>query len=742
MSHSDHTQQQSLEEQRQAQERSLRRSRPPVEVPGYALDEFLGAGAFGEVWIGIDRNTGRRVAIKFYLHRGGVDWSLLAREVKHLVSLSADRYIVQVLAVGWDADPPYYVMEYVENGSLEDLLQQQAALPPARAEQLFHEIAIGLLHSHGKGVLHCDLKPANILLDQDHRPRLADFGQSRLSSEQKPALGTLFYMAPEQADLEAVPDARWDVYALGAIYYRMVTGHPPHRDNTTTRDIESATSLPQRLERYRRLIRQSKPPTRHAHVRGVDRALAAIIDRCLAADPNNRFANVQEVLDALRRRAEARTRRPLMLLGVLGPLLLLMVMAVFGWRGYLEAKRQSTDAIRQRAYESNAFAAKFVASALEAEIERYFDVAERESRLPDLQARLNELRSYPLVDRLHAADNDPARREPLREQFVADPERDALTAHLRSRLDSYLDLLDDDPNAAKFASIFITDERGMIVAAVYDDEQVSTKSVGGNYAWRTYFHGGPVELPRDMRTPAIRPLLASHLSAVFQSTTTNLWKVAISTPVIDNETRRTIGVLVMTVNMGDFAVLRNDNVQSDRFAVLVDGREGTSHGTILQHPLFAREGDTSARYEYSKPEYRVTNEQLDQVASNWRYQYVDPLSTAPKGVAYKGTWIAALEPVQLPERNEANASPRDSELMVLVQESEQEATRPVRSLGSRLVREGILALFVVLCGVLALWYFVVHIMSSPTPWEPHRPLPTTTSTPVHDATTLAVRDKS
>ncbi|MCA9228400.1 MAG: protein kinase, partial [Planctomycetales bacterium] len=122
MSHSDHTQQQSLEEQRQAQERSLRRSRPPVEVPGYALDEFLGAGAFGEVWIGIDRNTGRRVAIKFYLHRGGVDWSLLAREVKHLVSLSADRYIVQVLAVGWDADPPYYVMEYVENGSLEDLL--------------------------------------------------------------------------------------------------------------------------------------------------------------------------------------------------------------------------------------------------------------------------------------------------------------------------------------------------------------------------------------------------------------------------------------------------------------------------------------------------------------------------------------------------------------------------------------------------------------------------------------------
>ncbi|MEL7267649.1 MAG: serine/threonine-protein kinase, partial [Planctomycetota bacterium] len=297
----DYTQQQSEGEQEDAQALSLQATTPPANVPGYRIERFLGAGAFGQVWVGRDLNTGRQVAIKFYLHRGGVNWSLLSREVKSLVQLSAGRHAVQVLEVGWDADPPYYVMEYLSNGSLEDRLKRVGRLPVDESVDLFRKICEGLNHSHGKGVLHCDLKPANIVLDDDDEPRLADFGQSRMSHDQTPALGTLFYMAPEQADLDASPDARWDVYALAAIMYRMLTGVVPYRDERLVNALDTADSLPERLRQYRRAIQNAPTPSAHYLISGVDRPLAQIIDRCLAKRPEDRYDNVQQVLADLSR---------------------------------------------------------------------------------------------------------------------------------------------------------------------------------------------------------------------------------------------------------------------------------------------------------------------------------------------------------------------------------------------------------------------------------------------------------
>jgi len=159
----DRTQHQSTEDERLARQLSLQRTKPPTDVPGYDAQQFIGSGAYGEVWRGVDRTTGRDVAIKFYTHRGGLDWSLLSREVEKLRFLSADRYVVQLLDVGWEADPPYYVMEYVAYGSLDDLLSQRGPLPVDAAVEVFHELAVGLMHAHAKGVLHCDLKPANVL---------------------------------------------------------------------------------------------------------------------------------------------------------------------------------------------------------------------------------------------------------------------------------------------------------------------------------------------------------------------------------------------------------------------------------------------------------------------------------------------------------------------------------------------------------------------------------------------------
>ena len=111
----------------------------------------------------------------------------------------------------------------VEGGSLTARLADQP-LPLEQSVRITREICSALVDAHGAGVLHCDLKPDNVLLDGQGSVRLCDFGQARMSHEHSPALGTLYYMAPEQADLESPPDARWDVYAVGVVLYEMLSG--------------------------------------------------------------------------------------------------------------------------------------------------------------------------------------------------------------------------------------------------------------------------------------------------------------------------------------------------------------------------------------------------------------------------------------------------------------------------------------------------------------------------------------
>ncbi|MBN2294704.1 MAG: serine/threonine protein kinase, partial [Pirellulales bacterium] len=377
-------------ERRRAQEISLNRQRPPLDLPGYDAERCLGVGAYGEVWVAVERNTGRRVAIKFYTHRGGLDWSLLSREVEKLSFLFSDRYIVQLLSVGWNAEPPYYIMEYIERGSLAERLRQ-GPLSVDEAVDIFRGVAIGLVHAHDKGVLHCDLKPANILLDQDGHPRLADFGQSRLSHEQIPSLGTLFYMAPEQARLNEAPDARWDVYALGAVLYCMLTGHPPHRSSELVNKLEHTSDLQKRLNLYCRSIRKAPLPTEHRQLAGVDSDLHEIVDSCLAAKPEDRFPNVQAVLSELDARDARKARRPMMLLGAIGPALLMLVVFAFALWGFSAALSHSEKALTDRALKTNEFVAKLLARTVGNELKVRFDATKSIAENSELRTVLEEV---------------------------------------------------------------------------------------------------------------------------------------------------------------------------------------------------------------------------------------------------------------------------------------------------------------------------------------------------------------
>lgn len=733
----DYTQHQTLGEQLEAERLSLQATVPPAELPGYRMERFLGAGAFGQVWVGRDLNTGRRVAIKFYLHRGGVNWSLLAREVKHLVQLSADRHIVQVLEVGWDADPPFYVMEYLESGSLEDLLATRGRLPIGQAIELFYGICIGLNHSHGKGVLHCDLKPANILLDEDYRPRLADFGQSRMSHEQTPALGTLFYMAPEQADLEATPDARWDVYGLGAILYRILTGNAPHRTGELLQRIDTAGSLPRRLDQYREAILRDGPPRDHHRRRGVDRALAQIVDGCLAVDPERRFANVQQVIEALDHRAAARHRRPLLLLGIVGPLLLLLMTGILMTRTVLETRTTVASALREKATESNQLAAMFASRTLELELRKYFEVVQREADRSELKNLLRQLLSDAEFSELRERIERGLNAEPARQTLLDSPTRKPLQDYLDSRLALY-DGADEDGSSIDLATMFLTDNTGTMLAISYETPvEREEDSAGRNFAFRPYFHGGHEGLPPDTDPNDVQPLRRTYLSQPFFSTATHLWKVAVSTPIyLDPDPapgQAPDGVFVATTNLGGFDLMRSHRSrQLNQIATLVDARPGALRGTILQHPLM----NDNPRAIDSSPDqrYQLAPGVLDGLLSGERVEYSDPLVAAPGGEAYSGQWIAAVQPVSLPHVD-LNDPQESTDLLVLVQYRWSEIIAPVGELVNTLLWYGAAAVTGILLVIFVLWSMVRRVGDQSRPAGPAAgdKLPRT------DAETLAVK---
>ncbi len=708
----DRTQYQTAGGRSTSKQLSMQSTTPPAEVPGYRLQRFLGAGAFGQVWVGQDLNTGRGVAVKFYLHRGGVNWSLLSREVKNLVQLSADRHVVQVLEVGWDSDPPYYVMELISGGSLEELLRTRVRFPVGEAVEIFRKICVGLNHCHGKGVLHCDVKPANVLMAEDNEPRLADFGQSRMSQDQTPALGTLFYMAPEQADLNSTPDASWDVYAAGAILYRMLTGSPPHRDDAVVTEIDTAGSLPKRLLRYRDVIEHSPPPSAHLRRRGVDRDLGEIVNRCLAADPHHRYANIQQILDDLHRRERIRGRRPLMLLGIVGPLLLLTATCIYGWRSIQRATRSTTEAVKTEASNTNRLAARFAARTLETEVDRYFALTRDEASHPEVHEALSDYfgdaeSAATLRPISGAATSAEARREvEARERVLDDSRRQRIDAVLRGRLARYIGP-DASTRRPRLSTMFVTDARGTIVGIAYE-EPVSRafNSVGRNYAYRTYFHGESEDLPQTTPIDSIRPLRSSHLSAAFKSTATGLWKVAVSTPISLDDDGDPDAFFVVTINLGDFKLLQSQQGAS-QIAVLVDARDGDRRGTILQHPLMDRR----------REERRVVVEDAMQLPPVLMRRlldggvvddYRDPMSATEDGKAYEGNWIAAMQPVELPGHadDEDQAAGRATDLLVLVQYRLDTVLAPVGQLSSSLLWEGVAAVSFILLVTLSLWMLV------------------------------------
>jgi len=570
MTNSNPTEVQDDDEREGSRQLSLQENAPPSEIEGYSVIRRLGTGAYGTVWLAREDRTGRMVAIKYYPHRRGLNWSLLNREVEKLATLYASRNIVRLLDVGWNAEPPYYVMEYVENGSLGAYLAS-GALGVSEAVRIVQQVCGALIEAHGAGVLHCDLKPDNILLDVRFQVRLCDFGQSRMSHEQSPALGTLYYMAPEQADLEAIPDARWDVYAVGALLYHMLTGQPPYREQSIQKKLEQAESLEMRLTIYRDHIAAAPAPRAHHFVRGVDSHLISIVDSCLSVDPAARLPNAQAIQEKLKTRERNRSRRPLLLLGVLGPILLMTAMVPIFVNALHNNLRLMEQQLVADTQEGNALIARSQANSLQEELE---------DRLHDLKRVVEEEKIVSLLTHLM---NEPAATVELQMKQFHDAPFEQRPEWMQ-RLDAAHTAADEENRARnknEDTSWFLTDAHGTQLWR----RDYSEATIGKNYAWRDYFHGTDTQYQKGAAPEGIQPIQEGHVSLAFKSEVTKRYMVALSVPVCATD-GRVIGVFARTAHLGDLQTDLGKNIQDNgsdsvrRAIVLADRREGQ----LLDHP--------------------------------------------------------------------------------------------------------------------------------------------------------------
>ena len=237
------------------------------------------------------------------------------REARTAAGLSHP-HIVPIHRVGEAGGFVFFVMSYVEGETLGERLRTRGPLPPADATRVLREVAWALAYAHGRGIVHRDVKPDNILLEAGTgRALVTDFGIAHGGEDPGPAtdpgkiMGTAHFMSPEQAASEPV-DGRSDIYSLGVVGYLAVSGRLPFE----------SSNLPALL------VRQATeaPPSVMRAAPGLPPALGAAIDRCLARDPADRFADGEALAAALAPAADARPALPPTLrawLGARNPLL-------------------------------------------------------------------------------------------------------------------------------------------------------------------------------------------------------------------------------------------------------------------------------------------------------------------------------------------------------------------------------------------------------------------------------------
>ncbi|MGA8578318.1 MAG: protein kinase [Bryobacteraceae bacterium] len=260
----------------------------PERIGKYEIRGELGRGGFGQVLLGFDPTVGRQVAIKVLSAKG--DPSSLPRFRKEATASGNlhHKNIVTIHEFGEDHGTFYIVMEYLEGHDLQHIISTASSLSLLERMRIMSQAAEGLQCAHQHGIIHRDVKPANIMVLDDGTVKVMDFGIARLTGDRSTRLtetgfliGSVFYMAPEQLAGQEV-DARCDIWAFGAIYYELLCGHHPFEAP------DAASGMFHIMQREPAAIQSVCPQCPNA--------LAAVLTRLLSKDRDSRYQSFEEVL--------------------------------------------------------------------------------------------------------------------------------------------------------------------------------------------------------------------------------------------------------------------------------------------------------------------------------------------------------------------------------------------------------------------------------------------------------------
>jgi hypothetical protein len=261
----------------------------PDQIGKYEIVRRFSSGGQAAAYLGFDPNLRRHVVLKQYK-----DWDTpegrraTIEEGRALVGIKSD-YVAECLGIEFHGDHAFLVVEHIKGRSLAEI-RREGPLDPERIASILMQLAEGVAAVHQRGLIHRDIKPANVILGDDDRPRLVDFGlAAHLGSDRlREWSGTPSYMAPEQARGEPERiDFRTDVFGLGAVLYELLTGNPPYAGSDLAAVVDQARS-------------GQVVPTRRLNPR-VPRGLERICKKAMAADPGQRYGSAAEFRSALQR---------------------------------------------------------------------------------------------------------------------------------------------------------------------------------------------------------------------------------------------------------------------------------------------------------------------------------------------------------------------------------------------------------------------------------------------------------